>query len=204
MKREVKRFERYKDVMDEVLKGSGVALYIGGGKEIIVKKIHESMDYIESHAQDTPYFMALSDGRLTGSKCSVCGYAYASPHIYCGECGSRTEWFDLPQEGKIHCHSVSKYGGGKFLKEAPFSLILIEFEGVDTYLMSEYRPQEILALKRMKRNKERTGADLVNDAEYNGKIWEVYHQIKNGTRVRPGFRRNPHFDIRDVYFVPVD
>ena len=64
---------------------------------------------------------------------------------------------------------MSKYGGGKFLKEAPFSLILVEFEGVDSYLMAEYRPKEILNLKRMKKE----------------------------------FRRNPHFDIRDVYFVPV-
>jgi len=35
--------------------------------------------------------------------------------------------------------------------------------------MAEYRPKEILNLKRMKKE----------------------------------FRRNPHFDIRDVYFVPV-
>ena len=47
--------------MNEVLKGSGVAIYTGGEKEIIVRKIHESIDYIESHGQDTPYFMALAD-----------------------------------------------------------------------------------------------------------------------------------------------
>ncbi|MCZ7362351.1 MAG: hypothetical protein O8C58_03285 [Candidatus Methanoperedens sp.] len=166
---EVKRFDKYTDVMNEVLKGSGIAIYTGGEKEIIVKKIHESIDYIESHAQDTPFFMALADGKLIGSKCPACGYRYATAHMHCGQCGNRTEWFDLPGEGKIHCHSVSKYGGGKFLKEAPFSLILVEFEGVDSYLMAEYRPKEILNLKRMKKE----------------------------------FRRNPHFDIRDVYFVPV-
>lgn len=202
MKIKVKRFERYRDVMNEVLKGSGVALYTGGGKEIMVKKIHESIDYIESHAQDTPYFMALADGKLTGSECSGCGYRYATPHIYCSKCGSRTEWFDLPEEGKIHCHSVSKYAGGKFLKEAPFSLILVRFEGVDSYLMAEYRSKEILELKRLKKEKEKAHIDLVNDAEYNRKIWEVYHKIKNGTSVKPRFRRNPHFDIKDVYFVP--
>ncbi len=202
--RNVKRFERYRDVMNEVLRGSGVALYTGGGKEIIVKKIHESIDYIESHAQDTPYFMALADGKLIGSKCSDCGHRYATPHIYCSKCGCRTEWFDLPLEGKIHCHSVSKYGGGKFLKETPFSLILVEFAGVDSYLMAEYRPKEILDMKRMKKEKERAGVNLVDDAEYNRKIWEFYYSIKNGIKVKPKFRRNPHFDIRDVYFVPVE
>ncbi len=189
--------------MDEVQKGSGVAVYIGEQKEIIVKKIHESIDYIESHAQDSPYFMALADGRLTGSECPECGYRYASPHIYCSECGHRTEWFELPYKGKIHCHSVSKYAGGKFSKEAPFSLILVEFEGVDSCLMAEYRPKEILDLKRMKREKERSGIDLAIDHEYNRKIWDVYQKIKNGSEVRPKFRKNPNFDIRDVYFVPV-
>jgi len=69
----VKRFDKYTDVMNEVLKGSGVAIYTGEEKEIIVKKIHESIDYIESHAQDTPFFIALADGKLIGSKCPACG-----------------------------------------------------------------------------------------------------------------------------------
>ncbi len=202
--REVKKFDKYRDVMNEVLKGSGVAIYTEGEKEIIVKKIHESIDYIESHAQDTPYFMALAEGKLIGSVCSGCGHRYASPHVYCSSCGSRTEWFDLPGEGKIHCHSVSKYGGGKFSKQAPFSLILVEFEGVDSYLMAEYMPKEILWLKKMKREKEKSGIDLINDREYNRNIWEVYYKIKNGSRVKPKSRRNPHFDVRDVYFVPVE
>ncbi|MCX9074980.1 MAG: zinc ribbon domain-containing protein [Candidatus Methanoperedens sp.] len=204
MKRQVRRFEKYRDVMNEVLKGSGVAIYSGGKKEIVIKRIHESFDYIESHAQDTPYFMALADGKLMGSKCSRCGRAYATPHAYCSECGTGTDWFDLPEGGKIHCHSVSKYGGGRFLKQAPFSLILVKFENVDSYLMAEYIPEEILELKRMKKEKEKTGADSASDAEYNKKIWEVYYKIKNGTRVKPKFRRDPHFDVRDVYFVPVE
>lgn len=113
--------------------------------------------------------MALADKKLMGSAFPGCGYKYASPHVYCGQCGSGTEWFDLPEIGTIHCHSVSKYGGGTFLEEAPFSLILVEFAGVDSYLMSEYRSKEILDLKRLKTEKERAGIDLVNDAEYNKK-----------------------------------
>ena len=113
--------------------------------------------------------MALADKKLMGSAFPGCGYKYASPHVYCGQCGSGTEWFDLPEIGTIHCHSVSKYGGGTFLEEAPFSLILVEFAGVDSYLMSEYRSKEILDLKRLKKEKERAGIDLVNDAEYNKK-----------------------------------
>lgn len=204
MKRHVRRFEKYRDVMNEVLKGSGVAIYSGGEKEIVIKRIHESFDYIESHAQDTPYFMALADGKLLGSKCSRCGRTYATPQVYCSECGIRTDWFDLPEEGKIHCHSVSKYGGGRFLKQAPFSLILVKFENVDSYLMAEYIPEEILELKRMKKEKAKKGVDSASDGEYNKKIWEVYYKIKNGTRVKPKFRRDPHFDVRDVYFVPVE
>lgn len=202
--RTVKRFERYRDVINEVLKGSGVAIYTAGEKENIVKKINESIDYIESHAQDTPYFMALANGKLLGSECSGCGYRYASPHVYCGICGSKTEWFDLPEQGKIHCHSVSKYAGGKFFDEAPFSLILVEFEGVESYLMAEYRSKDIMDLKIMRKEKERAGVDLEIDAEYNNKIWQVYHKIKNGSRVIPKFKKDPDFSIKDVYFVPIE
>ena len=52
------------------------------------------------------------------------------------ECGSETEWYKLPNEGKIHAFTTCYFGGEAFLNETPFHLVLVEFEGVDSLFMS--------------------------------------------------------------------
>jgi uncharacterized OB-fold protein len=45
----------------------------------------------------------------------------------------------LPGEGKIHTYTTCYYGGEAFLKETPFTLILVEFRGVDTLFLSRLK-----------------------------------------------------------------
>jgi uncharacterized OB-fold protein len=52
------------------------------------------------------------------------------------ECGQPTEWVELPLRGKVHTWTTCYYGGEVFLKETPFNLILVEFEGADTLLLA--------------------------------------------------------------------
>ncbi len=52
------------------------------------------------------------------------------------ECGAVTAWFELPQEGRVHTYTTCHFGGEAFLKETPFTLILVEFDGVDTMFLS--------------------------------------------------------------------
>lgn len=102
----------------------------------IIIKWHYEIDYLHSYAQDSPFFAGLSEGRLLGSACTKCRTKFATPRSHCMSCGAKTEWIDLPLEGKIHTFTTCYFGGEAFLKETPFTLILIEFRGIDTLFLA--------------------------------------------------------------------
>ncbi|MBI3895470.1 MAG: Zn-ribbon domain-containing OB-fold protein [Acidobacteria bacterium] len=102
----------------------------------LIVKDHYEIDYIHSYAEDSPFFIGLSQGKLLGSECLKCKHCFATPRAYCLECGSPTKWIDLPLEGRIHTWTTCYYGSQAFLKETPFSLALIEFQDVDTLLLA--------------------------------------------------------------------
>lgn len=102
----------------------------------IIMKWHYEIDYIHSYAQDSPFFDGLSKGKLLGSACKKCKRKYATPRAHCMECGAKTDWIALPLEGKVHTHTTCYFGGEAFLKETPFTLILVEFRGIDTLFLS--------------------------------------------------------------------
>ena len=58
-----------------------------------------------------------------------------------------TEWVELPREGRVHTYTTCHFGGEAFLKETPFTLILVEFDGVDTLFLSRLvgaEPEEVM------------------------------------------------------------
>lgn len=114
-------------------KEQGAVLY---NLDPIIFKSHYEIDYIHSYAQDSPFFAGLSKGQLLGSKCPKCGATYATPRGHCMDCGSKTEWMELPLEGKIHTYTTCYFGSEEFLDETPFTLILVEWPGVDTVFLS--------------------------------------------------------------------
>ena len=102
----------------------------------LIIKNHYSIDYIHSYAEDSPFFVGLSQGKLLGSECTSCHYRYANPRAYCMECGKKTKWIELPLEGKIHTWTTCYFGSEAFLKETPFNLALVEFAGVNTLFLT--------------------------------------------------------------------
>ncbi len=50
--------------------------------------------------------------------------------------GAETEWHELSLRGRIHSFTTCFYGGQEFLDETPYTLILVEFDGVDTLFLS--------------------------------------------------------------------
>lgn len=102
----------------------------------IISKYHWEVDYIHSYAQDSPFFAGLAEKKLLGSKCRECGYTFATPRSHCMQCGGETDWHRLPDEGRVHTFTVCHFGGEAFLDETPFTLILVEFDGVDTLFLS--------------------------------------------------------------------
>ena len=136
---ELKRFAKFRDVMGEVER-KGAAIYKNpvGTNDLVVLSPY-SINYIHSYAQDSDFFLGLAKGKLLGSECKSCHYRYATPRSHCMNCGHETEWFTLPREGKVHSWTTCYFGGEEFLKETPFNLALIEFDGVDTLLLTRLK-----------------------------------------------------------------
>lgn len=106
------------------------------GVDPIILEDHYEIDYEHSYAQDSPWFVGLTKGKLLGSRCAPCNYTYATPRGHCMRCGARTDWVELPLQGKVHTWTTCYYGGEAFLGETPFNLALVEFDGVDTLLLA--------------------------------------------------------------------
>jgi uncharacterized OB-fold protein len=102
----------------------------------VIIKQHYEIDYLHSYAQDSPFFVGLAGKKLLGSRCSGCGYAYATPRAHCMTCGATTEWIELPLEGRVHSWTVCHYSGEEFRGETPFTLVLVEFDSIDTLFLS--------------------------------------------------------------------
>ena len=137
-----KKFAKFRDVMKEVNK-SGVAIYKNpvGTNDLVILSPYK-INYIHSYAQDSNFFLGLADGKLFGSECKSCHHKYATPRSHCMECGSETKWMKLPLEGKVHSWTTCYFGSEEFLKETPFNLAMVEFEGVNTLLLSRLKGVE--------------------------------------------------------------
>lgn len=103
---------------------------------------HYEIDYRHSYAEDSPFFIGLSTGKLLGSRCTACRYTFATPRSHCMECGAPTAWHELPLTGRVHTFTTCHYGGEAFLKETPFTLVLVEFDGADTLFLSRLKGVE--------------------------------------------------------------
>jgi uncharacterized OB-fold protein len=99
-------------------------------------RAHFEVDYVHSYKQDTPFFHGLAKHKLLGSHCTKCGYKFATPRVRCMYCGGATLWFELPTAGRVHSWTVCYFAAQEFLKEVPFTLVLVEFDGVDTLFLS--------------------------------------------------------------------
>jgi len=142
---------------------------------IIIQQLYH-IEYVHSYGQDSPFFAGLANKKLLGSECKRCDYRYATPRGHCMYCGARTDWFELPQEGRIHTFTVCHFGGEAFLPECPFILALVEWDGVDTLFLARV-----------------IGLDT-NEAS---KDWV-------GMKIRAKFKRLSEFKPTDVYFVPAE
>ncbi|MGA7922634.1 MAG: Zn-ribbon domain-containing OB-fold protein [Thermoplasmata archaeon] len=168
-----KSFKKFREVQAE-LERTGAALFEdAAGFESLIIHYPYSINYIHSYAEDTPFFLGLTEGRLRGSRCTKkrCGFVFATPRSHCMVCGSATEWLDLPTRGRLHSWTTCHFGSEAFLKETPYNLALVEFEGAGSLLLV--------------RLKECTES-------------EVYV----GMPVEAKFDPNPKYSVTDVWFVP--
>jgi uncharacterized OB-fold protein len=142
------------------------------GMSPLVIRFPYSVEYLHSYGQDSPFFAGLANRKLLGTRCGPCQYTYATPRLHCPACGRETDWTELPQQGRVHTFTTCYYGSEEFLKETPFHLILVEFDGVDTLLLARLIG--------------------VSGPE----------EIRIEMKVKAKFRRNSQLKTTDVYFVP--
>ncbi len=131
--------------------------------------------YLHSYAQDSPWFAGLTNKRLLANREPDSGYTYATPRGHDMFSGQETEWIDITDRpAYVHTFTVCYFGSEEFLPETPFILALIEFEGVNTLLLT----------RLMGLNPQDASLDWV------------------GMPVQPRFLRNSKLKPTDVYFVP--
>jgi uncharacterized protein len=131
------KFTSFRDVMEELNRSGSAIFRDTNGFESLVIRSPYSIQYIHSYAEDSAFFLGLADGKLRGSKCSKksCAHVYATPRGHCMECGSPTNWVDLPKRGRLHSWTTCHFGSEAFLKETPYNLALVEFDGADSLLL---------------------------------------------------------------------
>lgn len=130
---------KFRDVHEAILK-DGAALFVDeNGQENLIIDNPYHIQYIHSYAQDTPFFLGLAEGKLRGTKCKACNYVWATPRLNCQFCGDDTVWVDLPLEGRVHSWTTCHFGGEAFLKETPYNLAMIEFDGANSVLLARLK-----------------------------------------------------------------
>ncbi len=131
--------------------------------------------YLHSYGQDSPWFAGLANRHLLASRAPRSGYTYANPRGHDMYSGAETQWIDITdRRAKVHAFTVCYFGSEEFLPETPFVLALIEFEGVDTLLLTRL---------------------MGVDPQAPSLNWI-------GMEVEPRFLRNSKLKPTDVYFVP--
>ena len=134
-----------------------------------------AITYLHSYAQDSPWFAGLTQKRLLASQDETTGYTYATPRGHDMFTGAETRWIDITERtARIHAFTVCHFGSEEFLAETPYILALIEFDGVNTLLLS----------RMMDMDPEAVSLDWI------------------GMEVTPKFLRNAKLKPTDVYFVP--
>ncbi len=130
-------FSKFRDAQAELERSGAVLFRDADGVESLIIRFPYAINYIHSYAEDSPFFLGLAEGRLRGSKCRKpkCGFVYATPRSHCMVCGAPTEWIDLPPKGRLHSWTTCHFGSEAFLKETPYNLGMVEFDGVGSLLL---------------------------------------------------------------------
>jgi uncharacterized protein len=134
-------YTKFRDVQAELEKSGAAVFRDAEGVESLVIKYPYSINYIHSYAEDSPFFLGLAEGKLKGSRCTKksCGFVFATPRGHCMVCGSATAWVDLPLEGRVHSWTTCHFGSEAFLKETPYNLVMVEFDGVGSLLLARLK-----------------------------------------------------------------
>lgn len=103
------------------------------------------MTYIHSYGSEAPFFEALGEGKLLATRCDnpdceFKGTVYQPFRIHCPDCLGKNTVFDMTEQAKetakVHTFMVCERAGAFNILDKPIKFVNIEFDDVDTILMS--------------------------------------------------------------------
>ena len=151
--------------------------------------------YVVSTAEYTPFFVGLANHRFFVTRCLQCpywgrNYTYGTPRpgLGCMYCGRRCQWVEIEPRGRIHSLTQCEYAGEMFKHLVPFTLVMVEFDNVDTLFMSQLK-----------------GLDLKQPNFTNPEELEKWIKSFIGKPVKAQFKKliePKSFEVTDVWFVP--
>lgn len=155
--------------MEEIKKSGSAIFEEQDGTEDLVILSPYKINYVHSYAEDSKFFLELSNGKLMGSVCKKCKTKYGTPRSHCMACGSETDWFELPLVGRVHSWTTCNFGSEEFLNETPFNLVVVEFDGVNTLFLSRLigvKQEDIYTGMPIKANFRQDRRYLVSDVYF--------------------------------------
>ena len=101
-------------------------------------ELSQQLDYRHSLGQMAPFFAALSESRIAGTRCVSCQRTYVPPQAKCSLDGSPAEWADVSTSGTVVATSTIARRP-KYAAAGPRELVLglVQLDGVDTALLAE-------------------------------------------------------------------
>ena len=84
-----------------------------------------------AEAKTADFINYLEAGKVMATRCKKCGTSYFPPRVDCPSClSSDVEWFEVRGKGKLRSYTKVNYGPSGFEADAPYTLALGEFDGV--------------------------------------------------------------------------
>jgi uncharacterized OB-fold protein len=84
-----------------------------------------------AQAKAAEFVKELEGGRVMATRCKKCGTTYFPPRVDCPKCmSSEVEWVEIKGTGKLNSYTKVNYGPSGFENDAPYTLALGQFNGV--------------------------------------------------------------------------
>jgi uncharacterized OB-fold protein len=84
-----------------------------------------------TEAKTAEFIKYLESGKVMATRCKQCGTTYFPPKADCPDClSSEVEWFEVGGKGELRSYTKVNYGPSGFEDDAPYTLALGEFDGV--------------------------------------------------------------------------
>lgn len=136
-------------------------------------RLGEQGTHYHTYGRLTPYFKALTEGRLLGTRCvnAACpishgaGELWLPPRADCPDCHERMEWHEcVDPRGRIYTYTYVERGGAGLELPCPYYQIDVEIDGVGTILKSYLVGAGPVKIGDRVRAAFRTGTDATHTA----------------------------------------